>query len=247
MSDRSFPFPSASQATYGVDAPGVVRGFFAAALGLLAAGLVLAALPGVWTAIGAGLAGLALIPCALGLSMLAYSWQGKKRLRDRLLSERAWRGDETVLDVGAGRGLMAIGAARRVPRGRVYALDVWSARDLTGNTPDALRANAVAEGVAGRIHVLDADARTIPLDDESVDVVLSVFCLHNIEPASERETALAEIVRVLAPGGVALIADFPGAGPYVEPLRAAGLTVADPRRAEATALGVAGYLVATKR
>lgn len=247
MSDRSVPLPLATQAAYGVDAPGVVRGFFAAALGLLAAGLVLVALPGVWTAIGAGFAVLALIPSALGLSMLAYSYRGKKRLRDRLLAERAWRGDETVLDVGAGRGLMAIGAARRAPRGRVYALDVWSARDLTGNTPDALRANAAAEGVADRIHVLDADARAIPLEDASVDVVVSVFCLHNIEPVSERETAVAEIVRVLAPGGVALIADFPGAGAYAEPLRAAGLTVEGPRRAEATALGIAGYLVARKR
>ena len=75
---------------------------------------------------------------------------------------------------------------------------------------------------------------------------MSVFCIHNIEPAADRLATCREVARVLKPGGTALIADFPGTAPYVDTLRAAGLAVAGPFRAERIALGIAGYLVATK-
>ena len=45
--------------------------------------------------------------------MLVYSKWGKFRHRDRMLNMIAWRGDEHVLDVGTGRGLLIIGAAKR--------------------------------------------------------------------------------------------------------------------------------------
>ena len=102
---------------------------------------------------------------------------------------------------------MTVGAAKRVPRGRVIAIDVWRAEDLSGNGPAALSANGRAEGVSGQIEVRTVDARALDLPDASVDVVLSLLCLHNIEPATERARALREIARVLKPGGRALIAD----------------------------------------
>ncbi len=183
---------------------------------------------------------------ALGSSMLLYSFLGKQRLRDHLLRQRDWGGDEVVLDIGAGRGLMALGAAHRVPAGRVIALDLWSGKDLTGNTPDRLHSNARIERVAERVQVVTGDARTLNLADASIDAVLSVLCLHNIEPTADRHAACREIARVLKPGGAAMVADFPGVATYVEVFRAAGLDVAGPFRAEAIALGIAGYLVATK-
>src|SRR6266481_3960633 len=48
------------------------------------------------------------------LGMLFYSKVGKLRLRERLLDRIPWRGNETVLDVGCGRGLLAVGAAHRL-------------------------------------------------------------------------------------------------------------------------------------
>lgn len=73
-----------------------------------------------------------------------------------------------------------------------------------------------------------------------------MFCIHNIEPEKDRDAACREIARVLKPGGTAMIADFPGAAAYVDVFRSAGLTVVGPLRAARMALGVAGYLVATK-
>ena len=232
---------------YGVDAPGVVRGFAGAGIMLAVAGLVmLVEVKGPVRLLGWPLIVTAIVLLGLGVSMLLYSFVGKLRLRDHLLRHRAWRGDEVVLDVGAGRGLMAVGAARLAPTGRVIAIDVWSGRDLTGNSPDALRANASLARVQDRIEIVTGDARNLGLPDASVDVVTSVFCIHNIEPEADRLVTCQEIARVLKPGGVALIADFPGVAPYVDAFRGAALTVAGPFRAERIALGIAGYLVAIK-
>lgn len=240
--------PTHSVPSYGVDAPGVVGAFLLVAGGLgTAAGLSIVAGHSVLLWLLGGLLGAgAIASLSLGISMLLYSAMGKHRLRDHLLRARAWRGDEIVLDIGAGRGLMAVGAAQRAPTGRVLALDLWSSRDLTGNTPDALRRNAEIERVASRIQVVTGDARRLEFDDDSVDVVTSVFCLHNIDAEPERLGACREIARVLKKRGTAMIADFPGTSGYVDTLRAAGLEVSGPHRAERIALGVAGYLIAMK-
>ena len=188
----------------------------------------------------------ALIPLALGGMMIAYAVAGKRRFRDWMLARHPWRGDEHVLDVGAGRGLMTIGAAQLVPSGRVIAIDIWRDEDLGGNRFDALRANLDATGVATRVSVETMDARAIRLPDASIDVVLSVLCLHNIEPAHERRRALAEIARVLRPGGVAYIADYTATGSYAEAFNALGLKVVGPVNAVPIALSLMFLVEARK-
>ena len=84
---------------------------------------------------------------------------------------------------GPGRGLLALGAAKRLTTGTAVGIDVWSPKDLTGNTADAFLANAEAEGVAERVEVRNADARSMPFPDASFDVILSNVCLHNIADA----------------------------------------------------------------
>jgi arsenite methyltransferase len=165
-------------------------------------------------------AALAAGPAALGWR---YALRGKLRLRDAVLDAVEWRGDEDVVDLGAGAGLLAIGAALRTRR-PVVALDLFIAKDLLGNGEDRLRRNAARAGVT--LDVVRADVRAQPLPDTSADVVLSTLCLHNLPDAEGREHALRELVRVLRPRGTVVLADLAHVDDeYAPALRRAGLRV----------------------
>lgn len=223
---------------YGIDAPGVRRGMFGAGAG----GAVVAALAAVartrTTGGGATAAsvvgGLAALAAAYGLGMGAYmTWTsrvGKRRTRERLLDAAgalrpggAWRGDERVLDVGCGRGLMMVGAARRLPAGAAVGVDVWRAEDQADNGPEGALENARLEGVRDRVMVETGDARALPFDDASFDAVLSHWVVHNIDSAADRARALDEMLRVLRPAGVLVLADIANLGEYRAHLAARGV------------------------
>jgi SAM-dependent methyltransferase len=157
--------------------------------------------------------------------MFASSKWLKQRVAQALLDMHAWRGDEAVLDIGCGRGLVAVAAARRVPAGRVTGVDIWQEQDLGGNTPEAIGANAEAAGVASRLQVDTGDARGLPYADASFDVVASMTALHNIPGKAGRIAAIAEAWRVTKPGGDILIFDIRHARTYAAQLRALGAEV----------------------
>jgi arsenite methyltransferase len=167
----------------------------------------------------------------VAFAMLWYSRIGKMRQRDRLLDLIAWRGDERVLDIGCGRGLLLIGAAQRLTIGKAVGVDIWSSVDLSSNRPEATRENARRAGVADRIEVQDADAQQLPFADASFDVVISSLVLHNIPSRQGRQQAVREIARVLKPGGCVALLDLRHTGDYVRVLRQCGLS--DTRRAPA--------------
>ena len=143
-----------------------------------------------------------------GLLMLLYAKWGKFRHRDMMLNMLRWRGDERVLDVGTGRGLLLIGAARRLTTGRGTGIDVWSTKDLSGNSLSRTQANIDVEGVQDKVNIKSDDARKLSFPDASFDVVLSNLCIHNIPASDGRAQACREIARVLKPGGTALISDL---------------------------------------
>jgi arsenite methyltransferase len=107
---------------------------------------------------------------------------------------------EVVLDLGCGAGIDTILAARQVgPSGRVVGLDMLDEM--------CWRAHAVANAasVAGCTEFKRGEMEAIPLPDESVDVVISNGVL-NLSPRKAR--ALAEVHRVLRPGGRLCVADL---------------------------------------
>ncbi|MBS0198190.1 MAG: class I SAM-dependent methyltransferase [Planctomycetes bacterium] len=215
---------------YGIDAPGVVRNLF---IGGSVAVLVWAvAFSGLlprseWTRffVRNGSA-MAIVCLGMGSYMYLSAKYGKIREREWLLDLKpgGWRGDETVLDVGCGLGVMLIGAAKRLSTGTATGIDIWQTQDLSGNNPDAARENARREGVADRVTILTADMRKIPFPDSHFDVVVSNAAIHNVYKADERATALREIARVLKPGGACILADVRHEAQYTSVLRAAGVT-----------------------
>lgn len=105
---------------------------------------------------------------------------------------------ETVLDLGSGGGIDVILAAKRVgPSGTVYGLD------MTDEMLALARRNIVESGV-GNVHLLKGVLEQIPLPVGSVDVVIS-NCVINL--SVDKPAVLAEMFRVLVPGGRIGISD----------------------------------------
>ena len=210
----------ADRERYGVDAPGVVRVLATLGTVFVACRLVPNSIPGAAIAHRFWMTGVSALAAAAW--MLAPSLWIKKKVMHALLDQRRWRGDETVLDVGCGRGLLAVEAARRVPHGMVHGVDLWQAADLSGNGPEAIRANAAIARVANRLAIETGDARNLPYPDARFDVVSSMTAIHNIENADGRREAISEAWRVLRPGGQILIFDLLHAKSYLQHLRELG-------------------------
>jgi arsenite methyltransferase len=107
---------------------------------------------------------------------------------------------QTVLDVGSGGGIDTILAARKVgPQGHAIGLDVLEEMCERG------RRHAAQAGVGGRTGFLRGEMEDIPLPDDSADAVVSNGVLNL---SARKSRALAEIFRVLRPGGRICMADL---------------------------------------
>ena len=186
---------------YGVDAPA-----FVAVLGT--AGVACSVTAGFWRRARKPLAAAATVLLAITGVYLNTTMRGKRRVWERELDELGLTGDERLLDLGCGRGMVLIGAATRLPAGHAVGVDLWSGKDQSGNTPEATLANATAARVADRVEVHTADITALPYADGTFDIVTSALVIHNLPSPEARRRALDEAMRVLRPGGQLLIADF---------------------------------------
>lgn len=211
---------------YGIDAPGVVFGFLIGGSLLAMVGFIVFRLVGApWNRLGISVAITGGVFALQGLLMLLYSTHGKFLHRDRMLAMHKWRGDEHVLDVGTGRGLLLVGAARKLTKGHAVGLDIWSTKDLSGNALEKTQDNLSLEGVQEKTELRSESACEMSFPESCFDVVLSNLCLHNIPDDVGRVLACREIARVLKPGGVALISDYKNTGQYARIFTERGLEV----------------------
>jgi len=132
---------------------------------------------------------------------------GKFEVWAEILEDQGLRGDETLLDLGCGRGAVLLAAAKLLPNGRAIGVDIWRA-DQTDNSQQNTLRNAELEGVAERVEVRTADITDLPFDDNSLDVIVSSLVVHNIPSPRARAKAISEAARVLRPGGHLVLADI---------------------------------------
>jgi arsenite methyltransferase len=215
------------KADYGLDAPPVIRNLIFAGASAVVAGIALNRLlifaqPGV--AVILLILGLFSGACLLAtvILMLWSSKVGKLRMRDQLVDALGLNGNEIVLDIGCGRGLLLCAAARRLTTGKAIGIDLWQSADLSANRPQATLANAQVEGVAERVEIKTGDMRKLPLVDQTVDVVISSLAIHNVPDLEGRAQVMREINRVLKPGGRVTLLDMEFTGDYARTLTEIG-------------------------
>ena len=160
-------------------------------------------------------------------SYMTYSSRiGKLKTRDFLLIEAGkyldWIDISKTLDIGCGKGLLLIGAAKKLKTGLSIGIDIWNPNDQSENNESSTIQNADIEGVAEKIKLLTADARKLPFDSDSIDLVMSHWVIHNVEAENEQLQSLDEMYRVLKPGGVIILADIQNVKNYCTHLEALG-------------------------
>ncbi len=204
---------SDQKACYGIDAPTVIRNLFLTGCLVLLVGANLywflePAYPVVSRLLGIG-ALLAALPLLIFSFLMIYSsrW-GKFKVIQDLFSQLHLQNHDVILDVGCGRGALLIEAAKQLPNGKAYGIDLWQKVDQSGNTQEATLRNAHIEGIADRIEVLTGNMLAMPFPDQKFDVVVSCLAIHNLANQAERHKALEEIVRVLKPKGRLGLIDF---------------------------------------
>jgi arsenite methyltransferase len=219
--------PAGKKPDYGLDAPGFQRSALYGGVVVVVVGRKLIEY-GVmnsvaWTeGVGSAMLWIGVGFFLTGCVMFWGSRVGKLHLRDRILSSIAWRGDEQVLDVGCGHGLMLLGAAKRLASGHAVGVDIWSQTDQKNNSAEATMENARREEVAERVELKNVDARELPFPEGSFDVIISSFAIHNISDVKDREAAVREMARVLKPGGQLALADIRHTRQYEKILRSLG-------------------------
>ena len=148
--------------SYGIDAPYAPA--FMAVMTVVV--LVMAILSGRWQRF---------VPVTFMLAVLGLylhnTLRGKFVVWARLLDQLHLRGDERILDLGCGRGAVLLMAAQHLTTGRAVGVDLWRSVDQSGNSLEATRRNAIAEGVADRVELHTGDMTALPFEDNSFDVL----------------------------------------------------------------------------
>jgi len=160
-------------------------------------------------------------PCPASLDWLVDNPLRRRYMRP-ILNRVGIQPGERILELGPGPGIFTVEAAQRVgPAGRLIAVDIQP--EMIAQVEDR-----VQEAGLTNVETHVADAYHLPLDDASVDRAFLVTVLPEVP---DQARALAELRRILKPGGLLSITeeffdpDYPFAFETVRRVEAAGFNL----------------------
>ncbi len=135
---------------------------------------------------------------------------GLHRLWKRFtIDQAAARPGHIILDLAGGTGDLAREFCRKVGKqGHVVLADINAAMLQQG------RRNLVDAGVAGNLSITQLDAEALPFADSSFDCITMAFGLRNV---TDKDAALRSMLRVLKPGGKAMVLEFSRPNDAIKP------------------------------
>lgn len=125
------------------------------------------------------------------------------------IDQAALRPGNVALDLAGGTGDLAREFSKKVGRdGHVILADINAAMLRQG------RSRLIDAGVSGNVSIAQVDAQKLPFDDATFDCITIAFGLRNV---TDKDAALASMLRVLKPGGKAMILEFSAPNEAIKP------------------------------
>ena len=125
------------------------------------------------------------------------------------IDQAAVRPGHTVLDLAGGTGDLAREFSRKVGKdGHVILADINAAMLQQG------RSRLIDAGISGNVSLTQVDAQNLPFEDATFDCITMAFGLRNV---TDKDAALASMLRVLKPGGKAMVLEFSKPNDAIKP------------------------------
>ncbi|HXW95768.1 MAG TPA: class I SAM-dependent methyltransferase [Nitrososphaerales archaeon] len=213
---------------YGIDDPRTVAelliaGILAVAVGIIISAYTASSSPKTADAALIGGTGVGFLIFVVVAALYWSSRLGKPREMAKLVLSIPWGGEEVVLDLGCGRGLATVMAAKKLQTGYAVGVDMYHKSRVSGNDPRSVLANAARENVGPRVVAVKGSPVQLPFSDGSFDVIISGVAVHSLAPRRHRDVLFSEMVRVLKDGGRVGILDAGNGNEYSALLQRTGM------------------------